>query len=107
MANAFPNMSENKWFSPREIVTGLTVEYKRNCEAAAGAYVEASIDVDTTNDNVERRQSCVYLGRIRNHQGSIKCFITDTSAVVVRWIFEVLPYPDALLKKIETLVKHG
>ena len=47
-------MSEKQWFSPREIVTGLTVDYKRDCKAVVGAYVEASIDADVTNENVER-----------------------------------------------------
>ena len=101
--NAFPNMSEKQWFSPREIVTGLTVDYKRDCKAVVGAYVEASIDADITNENVERRQSCVYLGPSGNRQGSIKCFVIDTGAVVIRRIFDVLPYPDAILKKSRTL----
>ena len=42
--NAFQNMSVKQWFSPREIVTGLTVDYKRDCKALVGEYVEASID---------------------------------------------------------------
>ena len=53
--NAFHNMTEKQWFSPREIVTGLTIDYKRNCKAIVGAYVEASIDAEVTNKNVERR----------------------------------------------------
>ena len=97
--NAFPNMSEKQWFSPREIITGLTIDYKRDCKAVVGAYVEASTDAEITNDNSERRQSCIYLGPAGNRQGSSKCFVIETGAVVVRRIFDVLPYPDAILKK--------
>ena len=97
--NAFPNMSQKQWFSPREIVTGLNVDYKRNCKALVGEYVEASIDSEISNKNVERQQSCIYLGLSGNRQGSIKCFVIATGAVVVRYCFDVLRYPEAILKK--------
>ena len=47
-------MSEKQLLSPREIITGLTVDYRRDCKAVFGAYIEAIIDADITNDNVER-----------------------------------------------------
>jgi hypothetical protein len=81
--NAFPNISEKQWFSPMEIVTGLTVDYKGDWKATVGAYVEASIDANITNENMERRQSCIYLGPSGNRQRSIKCFVADTGAVIV------------------------
>ena len=99
--NAFPNMSEKQWFSPREIITELTLDYKRDCKAVVGAYIKASIDVNITNKNAERRQSCVYLGPSGSRQGYIKCFVIDTGAVVVRRISEFLSYPDALLEKLK------
>ena len=52
-------MSEKQWFSPCEIITGLTIDYKRDCKAVVGAYMEASPDAEITNDNAERRQSCI------------------------------------------------
>ena len=48
-------MSEKQWFSPPEIIKGLTIDYKRDCKAVVGAYVEASTDVEITNDNAERQ----------------------------------------------------
>ena len=84
--NAFPNMSEKQWFSPREIITGLTVDYKRACKAVVGTYPKASIDAKITNNNVERRQNCIYLGPSGNRQGSVKCFLFETGAVVVRQV---------------------
>ena len=82
--NAFPNMSEKQWFSPREIITELTLDYKRDCKAVVvGTYTEASIGAKITNDSVERRQICIYEGSSRNCQGSVKCIIIQTGAVVV------------------------
>ena len=89
-------MSEKQWFFPCKIITELTVDYKRDCKAVVGAYMEASIDAEITNDNVERQQSCIYLGPSGNRQGSIKCFVIETGAVVVWRVFDVLPYPDAI-----------
>ena len=70
-------------------------------QSSSVAYVEASTDAEITNDNVERRQRCTYLGPGGNRQGSIKCFVIETSVVVVRHVFDVLSYPDAILKKKE------
>ena len=92
-------MSEKQWFSPREIVTGLTVDYKRDYNVVVGTYTEDSIGANITNNNVEHQQSCVYLEPSENRQGFIKHFIIDTGAVIVRHIFDVFPYSDALLKK--------
>ena len=72
--NAFPNRSENFRFSPREIVTGLSTDYERDCKVNIGSYVEASTDTTVTNDNAERAMSCVALGHVDNRQGSFKCF---------------------------------
>ena len=89
-------MSKKQWFYPREIITGLAVNYKRDCKAVVGAYIEASIDDKITNDNVERWQSCIYLGPSENRQQSVKYFVIETGAVDVRRVFDGLPYPDAI-----------
>ena len=47
-------MSEKQWFSPRELITGLTIDYKRDCKSVVGAYMEVSTGAEITNDNAER-----------------------------------------------------
>ena len=37
--NAFPSMSENYRFSPGEVVTGLTIDFNRDCKVDVGSYV--------------------------------------------------------------------
>ena len=80
----------------------LTIEYKQDCKAVVGAYVEATTGTEITNDNAERRQSCIYLGPAGICQGLRKCFDIEIGAVVVRGVFGVLPHPDAI-KKNENL----
>ena len=47
---------------PQEIITGRTVNYKRDCRSCIGGYVEASTDTILTNDNTPRTHSCITLG---------------------------------------------
>ena len=47
--------------SPRELVTGRTLYYKRDCWACIGGYIEASMDAIVTNDNVPHNRSCIAL----------------------------------------------
>ena len=97
--NAFPNMSEKQWFSPKEIITGLTIVYKRNCKKVVGTYIEASIDADITNGNV-KHQNIVFIWACQETVKDPSHFFgIDTDAVVVRRIFDVLSYPDVLMKK--------
>ena len=97
--NVFRDVSKKHQFSPRKVSTGSTIDYKRECKAAVDAYIEASSDAKITNDNVERKQSCIHLGPSGHRQGSVKCFVIETGAVVVQRVFDTLPYPDAILKK--------
>ena len=69
--NVFPNRSENFGFSPREIVTGLSMDYERDYKVDIGSHVEASTDTTVTNDNTELTRSCVALGPVGNRQGSV------------------------------------
>ena len=101
--NAFPNRSKNLRFSPREIVTGLSTDYERDCKVDIGSYVEASTDATVTNDNTERTRSCVALGPVGNKQGSVKCFDIKSGKILDRRTVTQLPWPldNRLVKKVE------
>ena len=108
MVNAIPaedGISEK--LSPREIVTGRTIDFVTDCRAMFGAYVEASYDHIVTNTMSERRHACVCLGPSGNLQGSIKCLDLMTGKVVRRRTFDVLPYPDRVLKLVNAMGKMG
>ena len=64
--------------SPREIVTGRKLDFKKDCRAPFGAYIEASVDADVTNDMSPRARGSLSLGPAGNLQGSLKCFDLDT-----------------------------
>ena len=107
--NGFPLRSKNFGFSPREIVTGLSTDYKRDCKCDPGSYVEASTDAIVTNDNTERTRSCVAVGPVGNRQGSVKCFDIETGKILHRRTVTQIPWPldNILVRKVEAWGKKG
>ena len=84
---------------PRELVTGRTVNYKRDCQACILVYVEASVDAIVTNDNTSRTHSCITLGLPGNRQVSVKCFDLETGKVVVGTTIKQIPWLERMIKK--------
>jgi hypothetical protein len=83
--NAFPSDSGvSAVYSPREIVTGMKMEYAKHCKARFGAYVEASDDPTITNTLQARTSPCIVLGPTGNLQGSVKCYNLTTKQIVDR-----------------------
>ena len=60
-------------FSPREIVTQTKIDFKKDCRAQFGLYVEVSTDAIVTNDTMPGTHECIVLGPSGNWQGSTKC----------------------------------
>ena len=85
--------------SPQDLVTVRTVNYKRDCRAFIGGYVEASTDTIVTNDNMPRTHICIALGPSGNLQGPVKCFYLETGKVVVRRTINHIPWPEKMIKK--------
>ena len=100
--NAMPSESGvSEVYSPREIVTGMKLDFKRHCRARFGAYVEASYDDYITNTLKDRTHSCIALGPTGNIQGSMKCFDLKTGRVVKCCTITVLPMPDRIIKQVQ------
>ena len=99
--NAFVNENgASKVFSPRELLTGMKVDYEKHCQARWGAYIEASDDADVTNDMRDRTSPCVVLGPTGNVQGSVRCFNLETKKVITRRTVKELPMPDRVVRRI-------
>ena len=106
--NAFPVRSGiTGGFSPRELITCLTVNFKDHCKFDMGGYVEASTDGVITNNNSERTHACIFLGPSGNRQGLLNCFDLETGKFVVRRSAKQLFYPDRIMKKAEKWGKKG
>lgn len=83
--NAFPSGSGvSDEFLPREIVSGLRLDFAKHCRSRFGSYVEANQDSDITNTLNDRTAPCILLGPTGNVQGSVNCYNLETMKVVVR-----------------------
>ncbi len=104
--NAFPSGSGvSTEFSPREIVSGLRMDYRKHCRVRWGAYVEASQDPDITNTMNDRTVPCIALGPTGNIQGSVSCYNLQTKQVVTRRTIQPLPMPDRVIRRVVKLGK--
>ena len=83
--NALPIRSGSTGeFSRRELITGLTVNFKDHCKFDVGGYIEASTDAVITKDNSDRTHTFIFLGPSGNRQGSLNSFDLETGKVVLR-----------------------
>ena len=98
--NTFPLQSGiTGWFSPRELVTGLTVNFTNHCTFDVVACVEASTNAIVTNGNNDRTYACIALPPSRNRQGSINFFDLNIGRFVVLRTVQQMIWPERLLKK--------
>ena len=80
MINAFPpKRSVSNTYSPRTIMTGNALDFKKHCRCPFGAYVQVHDDRYITNTMVERTQGAIFLGPTVNIQGSYACMSLRTA----------------------------
>jgi hypothetical protein len=105
--NGFPPLSGiYQTFSPRTIMTGTTLDFKKHCRVPFGAYVEAHEDYDTTNTMAERTRGTICLGPTANFQGSYKILCLNTARRVTRKQFKELPMPTSVIKRIANIAER-
>ena len=92
---------------PRKLVTGRTVNYKRECWACIGGHLEGSTDAMVNNDNQTKNHSCIALETSGKRQGSVKCFDLETGKVVVSRNINHILWPGRIIKKASAWGKRS
>ena len=99
--NGGPNKNGiSQVYSPREIVTGKTLEYRLRFKANFGQYVHAHIDPDKTSGMQSRTFSGIYLGPTGNMQGTVKVLDLNTGKVKKPKTFTEVQMPDSVMTLI-------
>ena len=88
-----------KW-SPRKIMTKTRLTWDTHCKADFGCAVEARGDYNTTNNQVERTFTGVYLGPTGNRQGTVKVFDIATGKVKKPRKITPFPMPDSFIATV-------
>ena len=98
--NMFPKTSAAISVAPREMFFGRKVDYKRDCRAAFGDYVQAHEDNAVTNNMQERTVGAIVLGPTGNVQGTYELLNLSTWKVIKRNSWTALPMPQYVIDVI-------
>ncbi len=104
--NSFPPKGGvSQTYSPRAVVTGRAIDYKKHCLIPFGSYVEATMENTPTNSMLERTISGIYLGSRDVHQGGHNVMNLSTGRLIQRAINAVkpLPMPKAVIDRVKQL----
>ena len=87
-------------YSPREIITGMKVDYKRHCKLDFGEYAEVHDEPTPTNGMKSRTRPCVALGPTGNLQGTYKFMDINTGMKLKKRSWTCIPMSDSVIGQI-------
>ena len=103
--NAFPTAGgASRQMSPRTIVTGQQVDYKRLCRFQFGEYVQTH--EEHNNSMNPRTIGAVALRPVGNGKGSFYFMSITTGRVLNRQHATALPMPDEVIDKIHRMARQ-
>ena len=103
--NAFPATGgASRELSPRTIVTGQQVDYKRHCRFQFGEY--AQTHEEHNNSMNPRTVGAIALRPVGNGQGSFYFMSITTGRVLNRLHATALPMPDEVIDKIHRMARQ-
>ena len=91
-------------FSPRQILSGETAEYKF-CSMGFGQYCQIHEDDAPRNSMAARTKAALSLGPSGNVQGGHKFLSLLTGKVVTRRAWTALPTPQAIIDRVHILAR--
>ena len=92
-------------FSPKEIVTGMALDFNNHCKAQLGLYVEAHEDKVVTNTQHPRTFHGVYLCPTGNIKGTLKVFDLKTAVLKKQQTITEPPTPDQVITILDKCAK--
>ena len=97
MINMFPKVNSSGGISPRELFTGVRVDYKRDCRLGFGEYVQVSADNDITDTMQPRTYGAISLESVGNLQGTYLFLRLLTWKIIIRRAWVEMPLPGEVL----------
>ena len=104
MLNFFPPKGGvSDVLSPKTIMSGETLDYKKHLCLQFGQYCQVHEETEPRNGQTARTKGAISLGPSGNLQGGYKFMALDTGAKIVRRSWDVIPMPDIVIKRVNTL----
>jgi hypothetical protein len=70
MINMFPKTNSVGSIAPKELFTGIKIDYKRDCKLGFGEYVQVYTENEVTNTMQPRIHGALSMGSTGNLQGT-------------------------------------
>ncbi|MGL5934526.1 MAG: hypothetical protein ACRCZI_02770, partial [Cetobacterium sp.] len=91
--------------SPRAIMTGNTLDYKRDLCLQFGEYCQVHEEDEPRNGENPRTRGAICLGPSGNRQGGFKFLSLQSGKKITRKSWDALPMPDTVITRVELLAK--
>jgi len=102
--NAFPPKGGvSPTISPRSLITGVPLDYKKHCQLAFGSYAQTHEEPDPTNSLNTRTVGAICLGPTGNLQGSYKFFSLRSGKLITRRAWTALPMPHEVIDRVNAI----
>lgn len=104
--NAFPlKGSTSDVISPRTLITGVPIDFKKHCKLPFGAYVQAHQEPSPSSTQEPRTVGAICLGPTGNIQGSYRFLNLQTGKTINRRSWTHLPMPQEVIDRVNELGK--
>jgi hypothetical protein len=92
-------------FSPRTIMTGETLNYKTQLNLCLGQYCQVHEEGTPRKGQHSRAQGGICVGPSGNQQGGFKFMSLATGQRLLRRTWDILPMPNSVVNRVNTLPK--
>jgi hypothetical protein len=97
-----PKNSISDTISPITLLTGSTLNYKKDFCLPFGAYCQVHEDAAPRNSMIARTKAAISLGPTQNLQGGHYFMALDTCRVITRYSWTQIPLPQLVLDKVDS-----
>jgi hypothetical protein len=91
--------------SPKTIMTGETLDYKKHLSLQLGQYCQVHEDDTPRNSQLPRTQGAICLGPSGNLQGDFKFINLNTAKKISRQSWDIIPMPQTVIDQVNILSK--
>ena len=95
----------SEYYSPHVILGGAPLDYKKHCQIAFGASVQACNQNDPTNTNAPRMIDAIYLRPLQNAQGGHELMDLNSGRYITRHFVTEIPVTQNVINAVEKLAE--
>ncbi len=104
MLNYFPTKGGvSDTLSPKTIMSGVTLDYKKNLCLQFGQYCQVHEEENPRNSQAARTRGAIFLGPSGNLQGGFQFMALNTGKKITRHSWTPVPMPDVSIARVNAL----